>query len=279
MPLGEFVLRPGPDGAALIPDRAYPRAFTLRVGGTDQSYVDLDDPRRLEFDYIQRIADVVDSVTAPGEHVRAIHVGGAALTLPRYISATRPGSRQVVLEPDADLTEFVRLHLPLPPRTGITVRAIDGLNGLAAVRDGYADLVLVDAFIGAQVPAELTTLDFFADVRRVLTDAGVVVVNVTDRGPLAYARRVMAGVARAFPEVMLCAEPATFKGRRFGNVIIAGGAVSLPYQAIATRTGSGPFPYRMLHGQRVAQLLLGVEPLTGEGEPSPSPPRGLGHFA
>ena len=62
-----LVLRAGIDGALLVPDLAYPRAFTLRVGRTDQSYVDLDDPLRLEFDYVQRLADILDSVAEPGD--------------------------------------------------------------------------------------------------------------------------------------------------------------------------------------------------------------------
>jgi hypothetical protein len=70
-----LVLRPGADGAFLIPDLAYQRAFTLRVGRTDQSYVDLDDPLRLEFDHVQRLVDVLDSVADPGQRVRVIHVG------------------------------------------------------------------------------------------------------------------------------------------------------------------------------------------------------------
>src|SRR5215218_2643407 len=102
-----LVLRPGRDGALLVPDLAYPRAFTLRVGRIDQSYVDLDDPLRLEFDYRQRL--------------RVLHIGGAALTLPRYVVATRPTSAQIVFEPDIELTAFIRRHLPLPPRSGIKV--------------------------------------------------------------------------------------------------------------------------------------------------------------
>ena len=66
----------------LVPDLAYPRAFTLRVGRTDQSYVDLDDPLRLEFDYVQRLVDVLDSVAGPGQRLRVVHVGGAAMTVP-----------------------------------------------------------------------------------------------------------------------------------------------------------------------------------------------------
>ena len=98
-----LVLRPGSDGALLVPDLVYPRAFTLRVGRTDQSYVDLDDPLRLEFDYMQRLVDVLDSVAEPGQRLRVVHVGGAAMTLPRYVAATRPTSAQIVLEPDTEL--------------------------------------------------------------------------------------------------------------------------------------------------------------------------------
>jgi hypothetical protein len=276
---GDIVLRPGADGVQLVPDRAYPRAYTLRVGRTDQSYVDLDDPLRLEFDYLQRMADVADCAAEPGRPLRVVHVGGAAMTLARYIATTRPHSAQLVLEPDAELTAFVRAHLPLPKRSGITVRAVDGRTGVAALRNGHADLLILDAFVGARVPAEVTTVEFFRDVRRVLADTGIVLINVTDRGPLPYARRVLAGAASSFPHRLLCAEPSTLKGRRFGNVIMAGSVRALPVAEIAEHAGKGPYPYRVLHGARIAQLLTGVAPLTqADSELSPEPPRGRIHF-
>ena len=275
-----LVLRPGPDGALLVPDLAYPRAFTLRVGRTDQSYVDLDDPLRLEFDYVQRLADIVDSVASPGQRKRVVHVGGAGMTLPRYLAATRPTSAQVVLEPDIELTAFVRRHLPLPARSGIKVRGTDGRLGIAELRDGYADLMIIDAFVGARVPAELSTGDFLVDARRALSDHGVIIINLTDRGPLGYAKRVLAGVRLAFPYVLLCTEASTLKGRRFGNVIIAGGATPLPYAAIAERAARPPFPYRVLHGARVRQLVADSVPFSDEdAEESPEPGRGQMHFA
>jgi hypothetical protein len=275
-----LVLRPGRDGAFLVPDLAYPRAFTLRIGRTDQSYVDLDDPLRLEFDYVQRLADVLDSVTEPGQRLRVVHIGGAAMTLPRYIAATRPSSAQIVLEPDVELTAFVRRHLPLPVRSGIKVRGTDGCRGIAELRDGYADLVIIDAFVGARVPAELTTNEFLEDARRSLSDHGVIILNLTDRGPLGYARRVLAGVRQVFPHVLLCAESSTLKGRRFGNVIIAGGGTALPYSAIAERAGQSPFPYRVLRGARLNQLLSDSKPFSMEdAEESPDPSSRLKHLA
>jgi hypothetical protein len=275
-----LILRPGVDGARLVPDLAYARAFTLRVGRTDQSYVDLDDPLRLEFDYVQRLVDVLDSIAEPGRRLRVVHVGGAAMTVPRYVAATRPASAQVVLEPDVELTAFVRRHLPLPTRSGIKVRGIDGRRGIAELRDGYADLVVIDAFIGARVPADLTTAEFFGDARRALNDHGVLIINVTDRGPLDYARRVLSGVDRAFPHVLLCAEPSTLKGRRFGNVIIAGGTTPMPYAAIAQRAGCPPFPYRLLRGARLRQLLADSAPFSdNDAAESPEPGRDLRHFS
>src|SRR5699024_5237227 len=140
-----------------------------------------------------------------------VHIGGAALTLPRYVVATRPSSAQIVLEPDEELTSWVREHLPLPRQSGIKVRAVDGRTGIAAMRDDFADLVVVDAFDGARVPAELTTVEFLTDVRRVVGATGAVVVNVTDSGRLDYSKRVLAGMAEVFTHVVYGTEPATLK--------------------------------------------------------------------
>ena len=275
----DLILRPGADGVLLIPDRTRANAYTLRIGQTDQSFVDLDDPLRLEFDYVQRIADALDAVGEPGARIRIVHIGGAGMTLPRYVAATRPQSAQVVLEPDVELTDFVRERLPLPRRSGIKVRGIDGRAGIAELRDDYADVVVLDAFNGARVPAELTTVEFFADVARVLTAGGTVMVNLTDRAPFGYGRRVIAALGTRFPHVSMSAEPATLKGRRFGNVLVLASGAPLPHLELARKAGTGAFPYRVVHGERLAQLVGGGAPFTdADAEMSPEPPRGLGHF-
>lgn len=275
----ELTLRPGAGGVRLIRDLAYPRAYTLRMGFTDQSYVDLDDPLRLEFDYVQRIADAVDAHAEPGRRLRVVHVGGAAMTLPRYVAATRPTSAQIVFEPDAELTAFVREHLPLDKRSGIKVRADDGRSGIAGLRDEFADLIIVDAFVGARVPAALGTTEFFADAARTLVPDGTLMINLTDRAPLGYARRVLAGVRANFTDTVFVAESSTLKGRRFGNILIMGSRSGLPVGRLAERAGSAAFPYRVLHGDRLDQLLGNARPFTdADAEESPPPPDGRTHF-
>ena len=164
----------------VVTDRDRPSAFMLKVDGTDQSYVDLDDPMRLEFDYVQRMADAIDGHGLEGEPLRCVHVGGAGMTLPRYVAATRPRSPQIVLEPDEEVTALVREQMPLPRHSGIKVRPVDGRSGVAAMRDDFADVVVVDAFDGDRVPADLTTREFYADLARVTTPDGLVLLNLAE---------------------------------------------------------------------------------------------------
>ncbi|MDI6908220.1 fused MFS/spermidine synthase [Nocardioides sp.] len=249
-----------------------PATFVLRLSGRSQSHVDLDDPTRLAFDYVRRIADVVDAAAPPGAPVRVVHVGGAAMTLPRYVAATRPGSAQVVLEPATEVTELVRRELPLPRRSGIKVRGVDGRRGVAELRDGYAELVLLDAFSDGRVPAELVTVEFFEDVARALDGGGLLVLNLTDRAPFGWTRRVVAGLRQVFGSVALGVEPATLRARRLGNLVVVASRGSVPADALAARAASAAAPYRVLDGRQVSDGFGGGTAFTdADSAPSPAP--------
>ncbi|WP_203230761.1 spermidine synthase, partial [Agromyces humi] len=80
-----------------------PTGLTLLVDGTAQSHVDPADPTRLFFEYVRRLGHVLDAVAPEGEPIRVLHLGGGAMTLPRYVAATRPGSHQLVVELDPEV--------------------------------------------------------------------------------------------------------------------------------------------------------------------------------
>ncbi|WP_028638414.1 spermidine synthase [Nocardioides sp. URHA0032] len=249
-----------------------PGTFVLRMAGMNQSHVDLRHPLRLEFEYVRRIADVIDAAAPPGAPLRVLHVGGAALTLPRYVAAARPRSAQVVLEPAADVTEMVRAQLPLPPRSGIKVRPLDGRRGVAELRDGHAELVVLDAFADARVPGDLVTAEFFRDVSRVLEPTGLFALNLTDRAPFGWARRVLAGLRTVFPELMLTAEPATMRARRLGNLVVVASRGPVPVAELRRRSATAAAPYRVLDAAQVRDGFGGGTPFTtGDTEPSPPP--------
>ncbi|REH44620.1 hypothetical protein BCF44_108100 [Kutzneria buriramensis] len=118
-----------------------------------QSYVDIDDPSLLAFDVMRRIGDVVDCL--PPGPVTAVHIGGAACTLPWYIASRRPGSSQVVYEPDDLLVDLLAPKLDTASVPGLTVEIADGRAGLAARADASADLIVLDAFESGHMPSAL----------------------------------------------------------------------------------------------------------------------------
>ena len=147
--MSEIVLSGSGLLATITPDRWVPGAFTLTVDGTPQSHVNLEDPTELFFEYVQRMGHVIDQLGMPGEPITAVHLGAGALTLPRYIEATRPGSRQQVIEIESDIVDFVRAELPWSKKASIRVRHGDArevLGKLPPGLHGTVDLVVVDVF-------------------------------------------------------------------------------------------------------------------------------------
>jgi spermidine synthase len=257
--------------AELLADADRPGGWLLLVDRIRQSYVDLDDPTYLDFEYVQSFADVLDAL--PPGRLAVTHVGGGACTLARYVAATRPGSPQIVLEPDPALTELVRARLPFPRDARIRVRPAGGREGVAGLRDASADVVVLDAFDGGRVPAELATAEFFADVLRVLRPGGVLLANIADGPPLEFSRRLVAAICTVFPAALVRADPAVFKRRRFGNVVIAASAGTLPVAAVTRAAASAMFPHQVLAGSAVATFVGAAAPLSDAAPMrSPVPP-------
>ncbi|HTL41220.1 MAG TPA: fused MFS/spermidine synthase [Pseudolysinimonas sp.] len=260
--------------AELRPDRFVPGAFELVVDGTPQSHVNRDDPTDLFFEYIVRMGRVIDQLRMPGEPITAVHLGAGAFTLPRYIEATRPGSRQQVLELEPELVELVRSELPLPKGASIRVRygdARETLGKLPAGLQGSADLVVVDIFGGARIPAHVTSREFYALAAGLLSPQGVMLVNVADGAGSAFARGQVATIADVLTDVAVLAEPQVLKGRRYGNFVIAGSPSDLPLTWMPRLLAGGPHPAAVVHGGQLRDWVAGA-PVVHDTSAVPSPP-------
>jgi spermidine synthase len=259
--------------AVLVPDRDRPRAWTLTVDGAPQSHVDLDDPAHLEFSYQRRLGHVIDLAAPPGKPVNALHLGGGALTLARYLAHTRPRSAQQVAEADAALTDLVRAELPWDRTWRIKVRGADAREALARMPAAWADLVIADVFSGARTPAHLTTAEFLAEVRRVLVPGGWYAANLTDGGPLSFLRGQIVTVRAAFGDTALVAEPAVLRGKRFGNAVLCATDGALPLAELTRRAATDPAAARVEHGRGLAAFAAGAPVVTdATAVRSPQPP-------
>lgn len=263
--------------AELVQDPDRPQSWTLLLDGTAQSHVDLADPEHLEFEYVRRIAHVVDETVPAPAPLRVLHLGGGAWTLARYLAATRPGSAQTVVELDAALAELVGHRLPGPGELdGLRVVTAEARASLERFPAGSFDVVVLDVFAGARTPAQVTTAEFVRSVRRVLAPTGMHVANLGDGAPWPFLPGQIATAGAAFAHLALVAAPDVLRGRRFGNAVLVGSDRELPVPGLVRRAAADPFPARVLDDHDTRALAHAAPVVTdATAVPSPKPPAGL----
>ena len=254
-----------------VPEADGRGGVTVMMDGSPQSHVDLADPGNLGFEYIAHFAAVID--TLPPGPLAVTHIGGAGLTLARYVNAERPGSPQIVLEPNAQLTELVRRELPLPRQHRIRVRPVDGRTGIGQLADASADVVVLDAYAQGRVPSELSTVEFLADAARVLRASGMMLLNIADEPNKAFLRRVYAGLATVFGDVAILGTHEVLKGKRFGNTVAVASNSPLDIATLRRQVAKSSFPTGLRNGVQLASQFAGSAPFTTtDCAPSPPPP-------
>ncbi|MEU4482684.1 fused MFS/spermidine synthase [Micromonospora sp. NPDC023966] len=247
----------------IVVDRARPTGRTLLAAGVEQSYVDVADPRHLHFEYVRRMAAVVDLAAPPRRPLAALHLGGGALTLPRWLAATRPGSPQLVIERNPAVVELVRRELP-PAPPEVVVEIGDARDAVTAAPAGAYELVLADVYRAARMPRHVASVEFAAQAARVLAPDGILLVNVTDLPPLAHTRTQVATLRAVFADVCLVADRRMLRGRRYGNLVLAAATRPgrLPVRRLVARAAGDPVPGGVLHGAALDGFVAGALPAT-----------------
>lgn len=277
---GTFHLKLASSGlmAEIAADSWRPGSWTLTIDGTPQSHVDLADPTELHFDYIQRIGHVIDQAFPSGTPITALHLGGGALTLPRYVEATRPGSRQQVVELERDLIDFVREHIPLPRGASIRCRYGDAreiMESLPSGLTGNIDLIVVDVFRGARTPAHVTSIEFYEAAKSLLSPRGVLVANVADGPPLAFARSQLATLRHLFTSAVATGEQGVIRSKRFGNIVLIASNDNIPW--VTQLAARGPHPAVTVSGTDATEWAAAGK-IVSDATAIDSPPPGRNQF-
>ncbi|WP_457950504.1 spermidine synthase [Pseudarthrobacter sp. alpha12b] len=235
--------------ATIEPDTFTDGGYVLSIGGAEQSHVNLDRPEEIFYEYLRRIGHLVDLAGPRGQPIRALHLGAGALTLARYIQATRPGSPQYAVELERELLDFVLQHLPMPGGTNLTTIIGDARDALGALDPGLTfDVVILDIFSGPEAPAHIAASGFYREARERLGPDGLLIVNVGDEPALTLVRSQVAAMRGAMADVAAFAEAGMFQGRYPGNIILVGTQGPWPQSWTAELTARGPHPARVLAG-------------------------------
>lgn len=256
---------------AVHADPRDPSRRTLVLDNLRHAFVDLDDPTAIEFAYVRWFREAARFGTPAGGPARtldAVHVGGGGFAFPRYLRAVLPASRHVVLELDPVVLEVAREELGFAPDPRIDVRLGDARGTLRTVPDGSADLVVGDAFGGLSVPWHLTTLEFVADVDRVLRPGGRYVVNVIDGPELRLVRAKAATLLARFAHVAVATWRDAFDGLAGGNAVLV--ASHEPFDVAAFRAGveAGDPTATVIGGDAVRAFAAGAPVLTDDFAPA-----------
>ena len=253
--------------ASVVADPQRPSGRVLLLNSAQHSYVDLDDPTHLEFAYVQWIGAVTDVVAPPGQPLDVVHLGGGGFTVPRYLTATRPGTRNVVFEIDGELVALGRRELGVREGDDLRIAVGDARMLVAAHASASADVVVGDAFGHLVVPWHLTTREMMADLRRILRPEGTYVQNVIDYPPARFLRAELATVAAEFPHVALVAPPAAIAGDVGANFLILASQRPLPLDTLRARLEQLPQPVTVLTGADLTAFMGAARVLTDDFAP------------
>jgi spermidine synthase len=154
------------------------RVMRFVPGGLRQSVVKVGDPDHLEAPYLRAMP--VAFVFAPRPRTMlAVGLGGGAF--PTFLHRRLPALAIDVVELDPVVVEVAKSHFGFSEDATLRVHVGDGRRFVERSAKKY-DLILLDAYGGAEVPYALVTREFLRGVRRATAPGGVVVANVWGPG-------------------------------------------------------------------------------------------------
>jgi spermidine synthase len=143
------------------------------------SYIDLDNPLHIEYEYEKIYAEVLKWRYGADAPLKTLSIGGGGYTFPRYIEASYPNAQIEVVEIDPQVTRVVHKYLGLPRTTRIRTTNTDGRWFVMNCKNSY-DVIFTDAFNDLSIPYHLTTKEFVQQLKSILTDDGIIMSNIID---------------------------------------------------------------------------------------------------
>ncbi|WP_216402772.1 spermidine synthase [Arcanobacterium phocae] len=234
---------------------------TLFIDEAESSAIDLSDPTYTEFEYMQHIRAAVDATFPPATALRILHLGGAGCALARCFNAERPRSRQLAIEIDPELAMLSRSYFDLPTSPALRIRAQDARTTLDT-NSGSWHVIVRDTFANGKVPAHLATREAYARAAQLLQPEGIYCVNIAGERGLGPLYREVQTANTEFPHLCAIADPAIFKNRRFGNIILLASRKELNIAHIDRALRMLAMPARLISEELLVRQASGERAVT-----------------
>jgi spermidine synthase len=143
------------------------------------SYVCLEDPNHIEYEYERIYAEVMKWRFEHDAAFKTLTIGGGGYTFPRHMEVSYPRAHIDVVEIDPMVTKIVYDHLGLPKTTRITTYNTDGRWYVMNCAEKY-DVIFTDAYNDLSIPYHLTTKEFVAQLKSIMTPSAILMSNIID---------------------------------------------------------------------------------------------------
>ena len=152
---------------------------TLVLDHLIHSYVSLDNPLHIEYEYERIYADVLKWKFKKDTSFRSLTIGGGGYTFPRYMEVSYPDARIDVVEIDPLVTKVAYDQLKMPRNTRIATYNTDGRWYVMNCKDKY-DLIFTDAYNDLSIPYHLTTKEFAQQIKGIMKPNAILMSNIID---------------------------------------------------------------------------------------------------
>jgi spermidine synthase len=159
-------------------DEAGLRILRFGHNGARQSVVKPGDPEHLELRYLRVMIPLAFLFVEQPRSALVIGLGGGSI--PSFLRKRFPQMQIDVVDIDPDVVEVARSHFGFREDARMRVHVQDGRRFVEQTSERY-DLVFLDGFGADNVPPHLTTREFLAAVRAILTAQGAVIGNIWSR--------------------------------------------------------------------------------------------------
>lgn len=152
--------------------------FTV-ADGESQSTISLSNPEAVPAEYI-RVAMLGMLMTRRSERVLMVGLGGGSFT--SLLRRHYPNLWIEVTEVDPAVVKVAKRFFGVEEDDRFRIHVADGARFVAETGATY-DLAFLDPYTGKEIPQDLTGSCFFDAVKARLSNSGVAVLNLWNRGP------------------------------------------------------------------------------------------------
>jgi spermidine synthase len=181
----------------------------LQIGGDAiQSAMRLDEPDRIELDYVRAMMAFLLFCPKPRD---VLMIGLGAGSMARFVHQRMPGTRVAVAEINPGVVTVARKYFHFPEEDGrLEIVVGDGAE-LVPQRPGSCDVLVVDGFIDGSPARGLCAQAFYHAACAALRPGGVMVANfmADDRRIDTYCSRIEKSFGR-YPTLLLAEEEDNF---------------------------------------------------------------------